>query len=288
VALGAAVVFFGGQPRRTPASAVAKLPLLPAADAVTTPAQRDEPERGPESLRGPVPEGAPSAGVAGAGSPGTTRAEQLKAKLADAQREKRDVEAQLQMLEAELEREASLPRMAQPREFELSAEDWKALAAEGRIKYRIPCELAPQAHYGNMRNALDELGLSSEEGEVLTDLHRRSNARVWATLRPLCIELVGRAEVVDLLGRSSCLSLIERVATQKDPKAAMASRRRVAEVHAGIAQPPTAKEPPDPLATALLAVTGEARRFEADLAESFGPEEAKRISDSMTCVATAR
>jgi hypothetical protein len=276
-----------GEPQSNPASIVS---ALLARDSTTRESVGTEAE--------PMAAAAPSESASKsppdlnlASSAPHAQVERLRSKLAEVAREKRELEAQLQAVEGELNRRANVPRTGDPQEFELDAEDWKALAAEGRIKYRIPCVLPPEATYGNLRGALDKLGLSPEEGDVLTEMHRRSNARVWSTLRPLCVELAGSAEVVDQLGASNCLSLIER-ASEKDGKASLASRRRVAEVHAGLAPAPSDASPGaaqrDPLFTALLAVTSEARRFQSDLAQSFGPEEAKRINDSLPCVATER
>lgn len=185
-------------------------------------------------------------------------------------------------------RSAEVPPTGDPRDFDLDREDWKALAAEGRIKYRIPCMMPADSAYTTPPADLDAPGLSPEDGQVLTEAHRRSNARVWETVRPLCMQVVGKADVVDLLGVPSCLRLIESAATSTDFMAAAAARRRVAEVHAGMTPAPGNGEPQSALFAALMAVTSEAQHFQADLAESFGPEEAQRIADSMRCVATVR
>jgi hypothetical protein len=66
-------------------------------------------------------------------------------------------------------------------------------------------------------------------------------------------------------------------------KKVIETRRQVAEVHAGLRAPPAAGEPQSPLFQALLLMSSEGKRFEADLAESFGPEEAQRIWRSMSC-----
>lgn len=231
---------------------------------------------------------ASSAGGASADVPIAVQAERLRGKLAEVLRERRDLETQLQTLESELARSAEIPPTGDPRDFDLDREDWKALAAEGRIKYRIPCMMPGDSAYTTPPADLDALGLSPDDGQALTEAHRRSNARVWGEVRPLCLQAVGKADVVDLLGLSSCLRLIETAASNEDVMAAADARRRVAEVHAGMTPPPREGEPQSPLFTALMAVTSEAQRFQADLAESFGPEEAKRIADSMRCVATVR
>lgn len=254
------------------------------------------------ALRGAPEPGEPNAGAnaasanaaganasePGTGTPTALQAEKLRAKLAEVMRERRDLETQLRTLEGELARSAEVPPTGDPRDFDLDREDWKALAAEGRIKYRIPCVMPSNGAYTTPQEDLDALGLSPEDGQALTEAHRRSNARVWGTVRPLCLKAVGKADVVDLLGVSSCLRLIESAATSSDFMAAADERRRVAEMHAGMTPPPREGEPQSPLFAALMAVTSEAERFQADLAESFGPEEGKRIAESMRCVATVR
>lgn len=242
----------------------------------------------------PVPAGAASRAISAAGAdpsapgspPPAAQMQTLRKKLAEVTREKRDLDAQIRSLEGELDRRANLPATGDPREFDLDREDWKKLAAEGRVKYRIPCMLPPEAA-GTLED-LDALGMSPDEGRLLTEAQRRSNARVWDTLRPLCRDVVGNPEVVELLGPSNCLRLIEKGAMRQDMAAAAGVRRRVAEVHAGIAQPPAEGEPQQALYAALMAVTSESQRFEEDLSQSFGAEEAKRIADSMKCVATVR
>jgi hypothetical protein len=204
----------------------------------------------------------------------------VKAKLAGVQREKRDLEAQLRTLEKELDQRPGAPG-GDVDEFDLDPEDWKTLAAEGRIKYRIPCLLPAESSSAFPPEELDELGLAPDDGPTLNEARRRSNARVWSTVRPLCMEAVGDPEVADLLGASNCLRLIEKTAMKADAMAASEARRQVGEVHAGMRQPPQTGDAPHPVFQAYMAVTSEAQRFEADLAESFGPDEAKRIARSM-------
>jgi hypothetical protein len=54
-------------------------------------------------------------------------------------------------------------------------------------------------------------------------------------------------------------------------------RRQVAEVNAGLRPPPEASQPQHPVFEALPGMSTEAQRFEAELADSFGPDEAKRV-----------
>ncbi len=195
------------------------------------------------------------------------------------QREKRSLETQLLTLKDEA---ANRDRYA----YDLDQEDWKELAAQSRVKYRMPCLMPLEAAWKVPQAELDKLGLSPDDGEALGEAHLRSNRRVWEVVSPLCLDIVHDPDVVTLLGANSCLQLIEKVAGRKDHKGVTEARRQVAEVHAGLRPPPEADQPQAPLFQAFMAITSEAQRFEADLAESFGPEEAKRIWHSMSCAAT--
>ena len=107
-------------------------------------------------------------------------------------------------------------------------------------------------------------------------------------MQPLCLEAVELPEVVDLLGVSNCLRVVEQVAKKRDFKATLEARRQVAEVHAGMRTSPDASLAKHPVFVADMALTSEARLFEADLAESFGPDEGRRIARSLRCVASMR
>lgn len=139
---------------------------------------------------------------------------------------------------------------------------------------------------------LDDLGLSPDDGEIVVDAVKRSNARLWATVRPACAQLVGREDLVDLLGFNSCQSLVEKTRQEVDPLAKHNAQRLVGEVRAGIREPPKDDEFQSPATRELyqmfMAATGEGDLFEADLAESFGPEAAQRIWHSFPCTGTVR
>jgi len=197
---------------------------------------------------------------------------------AQLQGEKRDLETQLLALKGEVAERDSY-------KYDLSQEDWKKLAAEGRVRYRMPCLMPLETGWKMPQQELDQLGLSPEDAEILAQAQRRSNHRVWDTLRPRCMKIVNNAEVVDLLGATSCQHLIEKVASRSERAAVMEARRQVAEVHAGLRPPPAAGQPQHPVFESLMTFSSEGKRFEADLAESFGPEEAKRIWQSMSCAA---
>jgi len=200
-------------------------------------------------------------------------------KLEDLEREKRDLQAQLGVLEAELARQ--VPARARS-EWDLDQNDWKELAAEGRVKFRIPCLRGGEAWKGPPAEQLDKLGLSAEDGQILAEAYRRSNERIWAVVRPLCLDAVGSEETVNALGLG-CVQVINKKARSTDAEAAREAFQLVADVRAGL-RPEPKEKPQHPVFENLMAVTGEMKKFEADLAESFGPEEAKRLAWGPGCM----
>jgi hypothetical protein len=192
----------------------------------------------------------------------------------------------LQSVEEELRKREEPP----PYEYSLSPKQWRELSASGRIKYRVPCSMPADSTID--KPILDHLGLGPDDGEIVMEAVRRSNARLWATVRPMCLQLLGREELVDLLGFNSCKSLVEQTRQKVDPLAKHHAQRLVGEVRAGMREPPGNDEFQSPATRELyqiaMAATGEGELFESDLAESFGPEAAQRIWHSFPCAGTVR
>ncbi|HKO89745.1 MAG TPA: hypothetical protein VJU61_01250 [Polyangiaceae bacterium] len=170
-------------------------------------------------------------------------------------------------------------------QFDLTKDQWKELAAAGRIKYRVPCQVSPKTQWTLGEALMNDLGLSPDDREPIAEAVGRSSARMWATVQPKCAEIVRQDEVVELLGFNGCSTLIEQHAQKKDPLAIHSAQRAAAEVRAGLHEAPLDASP---LQQLYLALTAEGSHFEADLAESFGPEEAKRIWHSFPCTRTAQ
>jgi hypothetical protein len=217
--------------------------------------------------------GAPSGPAPGAASaPGV---EALRRQLAQIEEQKRALEDGLRAAEATLRRQHSI---AAPRnEFDLTPEDWKVLAVQGTVKFRVPCSTPD---WRIEPEKLDALGLAPDDAGPLEAAYARSRERLWAVLRPLCAETLGSEKVPELLGRSACISGILAASRQSDLAAANEAMRQVAEIRAGLRAAPDPTLAEHPVLRSLLALTGEPARFEAELAEAFGPEEAKRLAFS--------
>jgi hypothetical protein len=216
----------------------------------------------------------------------TKELKRVRSELHELRLQREALQTDLRAVEEELRKREEPP----PYEYSLSAEQWGELAASGRIKYRVPCPMPAGRTIG--KPILDELGLGPDDGEIVMEAVRRSNARLWATVRPMCVELVGREELVDLLGFNACKILVEQTREKVDPLAKHNAQRLVAEVRAGIREPPGTDEFQSPSTRELyqmfMAATGEGDLFESDLAESFGPEAAQRIWHSFPCTGTVR
>jgi hypothetical protein len=206
-----------------------------------------------------------------------------KLKLIEA--DKAELQRRLGRAESELARRGRAVER-EHNDFDLDQDDWKKLAETGSIKYRVPCQVPGGWTPGP--EVLDRLGLAPDDAEVIRAAHQRSNQRIWNALRPLCVEALGNDEVVDLIGADNCTHVVLGMANKADRESAQAAMRAVGETRAGERPPPAPGVQRHPVFDLFWALTGEMQAFEADLAESFGPEDAKRIafSPSQSCTSS--
>jgi hypothetical protein len=213
---------------------------------------------------------------------------QANKNLADTVREYKNrleaIEAQKQSLEKALgvaqEKLASAENDGAPPKtkdaFDLSQDDWAKLAEKGDVKYRIPCSRS--SDWTPSAETLRKLGLAPEDAPPLRDAYQKSNQRMWSELKPLCAQAVGSAELAEKIGLSTCQHLVLDVAQEKGPADANEAMRQVAEMRAGLRPLPGPNDPVHSVTKMFLALTGENARVEADLAQTFGPEEAHRLA----------
>lgn len=200
----------------------------------------------------------------------------LRRKVGRLEKQKSELEEQLGDAKARLEKASAGDPSGLEHDFDLSEDDWAALAEEGTVKYRVPCMLP--APWRPSQKAVDGLGLSPDDVDTINEAYARSNDRVWSSLRELCVDAIGNEAVVDILGADSCVHVITDVASKDDPAAAGEAQRLVAEMRAGKAPLPGPGQDVHPTVAVFLTMTGELDRFEADLAEAYGPEEAHRLA----------
>lgn len=191
--------------------------------------------------------------------------------------QKASLEAKLQTSEKQLEAaRANGTAPLAKHEFDLEPSDWKALAAEGTVKARIPC--FRKSGWEPSPDSLNKLGLAPSDAAPIKNAYTHSNDRVWSVIKPLCIAAIGNPEVVDRLGPNTCQHLLLDIERSKDNEATDRAMAFVGEVRAGERPMPGPNEPIHPVTKMFLAVTGEAKAFESELAQSFGPEEAHRLT----------
>ncbi len=162
-------------------------------------------------------------------------------------------------------------------DFDLTQDDWKRLAQEGKVNAHFPC-VGPSAKNRDeiSDDSLQKAGLAPQDRSILQSAYDASRKRVWqGTIRPLCIKAVkGDAALADRLGPGTCQSLIQDVAAQngEDVEEEM---HEVAEIRAGM-RPMPADGGGDVLKM-MLALSLESGAVEQDLAKSLGPDEAHRV-----------
>jgi hypothetical protein len=191
----------------------------------------------------------------------------LRSQVDNLRKQREELRGQLRRVEEDL-RESELPP---PYEFSLTSEEWQELAAASRIKYRVPCQMKANSGWRIPEPVANALGLSPQDTETVMDAFWRSNERVWATVHPLCLDILQDEAAVGRLGVSGCTTLIESAATEEDPLATKSAKRLVAEVRGGLREPLDPDESRSGPYQLYMALTAEGELFEADLAESFGP-----------------
>ena len=161
-------------------------------------------------------------------------------------------------------------------EFDLGADEWKELAKDGTIKFMMPCTRSRE--WTTSPEQLQKLALAPGDGPALQYAYARSNERLWTVIKPLCAQALGSLEVAEKVGRDTCVHLVFDQAKQKEEDGANEAMRQVGEIRAGLRAAPAASQATSPVLKMFLALTGEMKAFETDLAQSLGPEEAHRVA----------
>lgn len=228
---------------------------------------------------------APSPAATSDDSPASTARPTDRAKLQEQLRELAQRKAELAQREAELERRraqlerrvaaASAPSASTPparSRFDLTPRDWAELAKTSSVRFCLP----NAADWTKQTELLDQLGLSRKDAETIDRAYARSRLRLSEALSPLCRDLGDAGAPEHVMPLILCADSIVNAA-QRDEDAFREARREVAEMRAGIRPLPAADSPPSPVVRVLLAVTGETEALVQDLANDYGPEQARRI-----------
>ena len=223
---------------------------------------------------------APSNAYAAANDRLAGQIRELNRQLTKLDDEKETLERNLATAKQQLASIESDGSVAVPKnEFDLDQNDWAELAKNGTIKYRVPC--VRKEGWKPSPEALDKLGLAPDDAETIAEAYASSNARVWGEIKPLCTEILsGSSELADLLGPDTCTHVVLTQERNRSGSSASEAMRQVGEMRAGLRPMPAPGEAVNPVAKVFLALTGELSKFQSELAESFGPEEAHRLAFS--------
>lgn len=195
--------------------------------------------------------------------------------------QKGDLETKLKRSEERLAAAQDGGPSALKPDFDLSPDDWKELAKDGTIKYRMPC--LKKEPWSPSPEKLNAMGLAPQDAQTIRNAYADSNKRVWATVKPLCAAAVGSPELAEKIGPDTCIFLVLDIEREKNPDAVTAAKKQVGEIRAGLRPMPGPNDRLNPVAQIFLGLTNESKSFENELAQSFGPEEAHRLvfSDEM-------
>jgi hypothetical protein len=239
---------------------------------------RGEPADRPAPRTSVAPSGAAAPGAPSSDEEGAWRTananlaetvRRTQARLEENDREKQELERQLRTAQAQL---AASGGDGGPKrnEFDLTPDDWKDLAKTGTIKSRYPCSFEGDWHLSpEQANAL---GLSPDDAAAVERAYLDEEDRIAGVIQPGCAKVLGNAELARRLGPKVCTAVLTD--SVKDPHPAM---QLVADIEAGNLPRP-APEHLDPLASLLLAEADSMHVLQADLAKTFGPEEAHRLA----------
>lgn len=197
-------------------------------------------------------------------------------RLESLESEKNDLNTKLQKSQQALSASKDgAPAVLKP-DFDVTADDWKEFAKDGTIKYQNPC-IDLKGGWSPSPEKLNQLGLSPDDAAPIKNAYKTSSERLWATIKPLCVAAVGSEQIATRIGPDTCVFIVSDMEKDRDPEGVMKTRKLVGQIRAGEAQMPPANEQ-TPVMKLFLALTGESKQFENDLAQSFGPEEARRLT----------
>jgi hypothetical protein len=198
------------------------------------------------------------------GDDGAARtAAELRERLAAVEKEKASLEDQLA---AAHEAGAKSP-------YDLSQDDWATLAEQGGFRYQMPCYR--DGGFRPTAEQLDKLGLSAHDADVIQAAYRSSNEQFGTAMKQICTDAAMLAN--DDIG--ACIGKMFQTVYADGETSARKIYTRVDEIRAGKRPEPKPAEMSSQERMLLLFSNG-MQGFEADLAKTYGADEAHRISYS--------
>jgi hypothetical protein len=193
----------------------------------------------------------------------------LQRRLEQNEAEKSALQKELREAKAKLSASTSDAAPAK-NEFDLSQDDWKELAKTGTVKARYPCRTDPNMHLTATQAAA--LGISPSDAAAVERAIVNEQDRLAGVIQPACAKVLGNRELAVRLGTQVCSEVVAESVTDTERDIQL-----VADIRAGNVPQPRL-ESLAPLASMLYAQTGSMAAIQAELAQTFGPEEAKRLA----------
>ena len=193
--------------------------------------------------------------------------------------EKSSLEDKLKKTEADLTASLDGDAPRSKSSFDLSPEDWKQLAREGTMKFRLPCT-RPEGPWEPTPETMRTLGLAPQDAAALKTAYAHSAQRMWDFVKPLCVSVVGTPELAEKIGADMCMHLVLDNDKSSGKDTQTESAKAVAEMRAGLRPLPGPNDAVNPATRVYLNATDAVKGFEAELAQSLGPEEAHRLAYS--------
>ncbi len=192
--------------------------------------------------------------------------------LAQNEASRKELEGRLKTAESRLQ--ALVSDGAPPKNpYDLTQDDWKRMAAEGTLVARYPC--LQGGDFKPSDDLLNEAGLSPDDAPALSAAYQRATQQINDVVMAACTQTVG-VELASRLGPSTCDAVVRGSAKEA---AVTATIERVARIRAGEVPMPALTDPSvPPLERMLLAQTGAMTAFEKDLAQTLGPDAARRVA----------
>lgn len=159
--------------------------------------------------------------------------------------------------------------------FDLSQDDWKELAKQGKLPTHLPCP-GSNDDFSYAPDTLNALGLAPQDGPIVQAAMKRSGDRTWAVIKPLCAKVLPGADPAEL-GPQSCMSILQAFAPHNGPTSLAEQVRQAAEIEAGMRPMPGPNDDLPPMERALVAMASDTKKLEADLAQQLGPDAAKAV-----------
>lgn len=205
---------------------------------------------------------------------------EYRRRLEDIAAEKATLEASLKKTQEKLAAAESDGGGKRRNEWDLTQDEWSDLAKKGQVNWRTPCY--DRDGWLPSPDVLAHLGLSAQDGVGIRGAYERSYQRLWAQIRPICSQELGTpsADLLERIGPDACVHLVYDIEMAIDKNAAMEAHTQVAEIRAGLRPEPALGEKVHPVLKLFLLVSRANAAFEADLAKSFGPDEAHLLAYS--------